>query len=517
MNKIYRFLFFISILNFVLHSIHSQTNDFYADKIIKSDNVILNYNSCLANDTLNYKFSSEKLKLEFQIFRNALESEHGGIYRHTSKQELTHLFDSVYCLIDDSMNITSFYNLLSLCVAGINCEHTKIYLPRALNKNLEMMSGFPIFIFSNKSGTYIEYNYSKNKSTIEGSEIKKINNKSIEEINNSIFQHLSSDGNITTNKYRELSGINFPIYYKLFISDTNIFELDYVTPDETSQKGIVYADSLKQINAQYLINDKKQKAKDIKFEVLKLSDSLNVVYLKMNRFRLNITHIQIIDSMFQYISDNEINRLIIDIRDNKGGNGANYLYSYLTNEDFMFIDSTFLRTRKFKYAKIYSESSKFIGFLNKVSWLLTKKITHDKYLVKKNLITKQLGADEIGIQHPSPINNYSGKIYLIINGLTLSEASIFSSVIHYNKRATIVGEESGGSYYGPTSSIVPKIELPLTKIRFTIPLVQINTPVSGIEYGKGTLPHYFIQEDIGDRINNIDAILNFTIELVKNE
>jgi hypothetical protein len=40
----------------------------YLDKIIKSDIVIQNYNSCLANDTSNYKFSSEELKSEFQIF-----------------------------------------------------------------------------------------------------------------------------------------------------------------------------------------------------------------------------------------------------------------------------------------------------------------------------------------------------------------------------------------------------------------------------------------------------------------
>ncbi len=516
MNKIYQFLFLISVLNFLLSSIQSQTKSFHTEENIKSKNGIPDYSSCLTNYTSNDKFSPSELRSDFEIFRRALENEHGGIYRHTSKQEMNHVFDSVQNLLNDSLYITSLYNFLTLCVARMNCEHTNVYLPIDLNNDMEKMTGFPIFIFKNKNGTYVEYNYSKNKSIIEGSQIKMINNKPIEEINKIIFQHLSSDGDITTSKDRKLSGINFPIYYKLFISDTSIFKVNFVTPDGTTHTIDVYADTLKKINTQCLLNYKKRMAEDIKFEIIKLSDSLNIVYLKLNRFRLNKKHTQIIDSIFNYISDNKIQNLIIDIRDNAGGAGSNYLYSYLTEEDFVFVDSAFVRIRKFKYAKKYSRSSKFISLINKISWLLTKKITNDRYLVKKNLITKQLGADEMGIQHPSPINNYTGKIYLLINGLTLSEASIFSSIIHYNKRAVIIGEESGGSYYGPTSSIVPKIELPLTKIQFTIPLVEINTPVSGIDYGKGTIPHYFIEEDINNRIKNIDTILNFTIELIRN-
>lgn len=257
-------------------------------------------------------------------------------------------------------------------------------------------------------------------------------------------------------------------------------------------------------------------AHDVKFVTIRLPDSLNIAYLKINRFRINKNNNRIIDSVFKFISDHKIQNLIIDIRDNPGGEGSNHLYSYLIRDDFIFIDSAFVRTRKFNYAQKYSGLSKFISLINKTSWLLTKKITADKYLVKKNLITKQLGADEIGIQHPSGKYNYSGKVYMLINGSTLSEASIFSAIIHYNKRAVIIGEESGGSYYGPTSSIVPKIKLPYSKIEFAVPLVEINTAVSGVDYGKGTKPHYFIQENVNDRINNIDTILNYTIEIIRN-
>ncbi|MBN2347601.1 MAG: hypothetical protein JXJ22_02115 [Bacteroidales bacterium] len=468
-------------------------------------------------DTINYKFSSSQLMSDFKIFRQALENEHGGIYRYTSKKEMTMLFDSVQTLINDSMNIFSFYSMLTACVAKINCEHTNVTLPNILNDILDKEKVFPVILFKNQYVTYVEHNYSRNKNIIEGSQIKGINNKSIEDINNTIFRHLSSDGNIASSKYRRLSGINFPLYYKMFVSDTGIFKVDYVTPGGTCQSAIVYADTLKKIKKEYELDYEKKIDKNISFEMLQLSDSLDVAFLKIKRFRLNEEHSHIIDSVFKYISDNAVERIIIDIRDNKGGAGANYLYSYLTNQKFVFVDSAIIRTRKFNYVKKYSGSSKFIKLLNKTTWLFTKKINSEKYLVKKNFITNKLGADEMGIQQPSSINNFTGKVYLMINGLTLSEASIFSAVVHYNKRAIIIGEESGGSYYGPTSSIVPKIELPITKIRFTIPLVEIHTPVSGIEYGKGTLPHYDVQENIGDRISNTDAILNFTLKLIGNE
>lgn len=517
MSKKYLFLLLFIVFSFTLISLQSKNNNIEVEKNIKPKNGILINNSSLVNYTENYIFSSTQLKSDFEIFRQTLKNEHGGIYKYTSKQEMNHLFDSIQNVISDSMDIISFYNLLSLCVARIKCEHTKVKLPHNLKETIYNGTGFPIFVFKNQYGSFIEHNYSKNNKIIEGSRLLKINNRSIEEINKIIFQHLSSDGEITTRKDRGLSGIRFPYYYKLFISDTCIFKVNYVTPDGANQIQTVYADTLNKINEECLLAYNNRMAKDIRYKTQKLSDSLDVAYLKINRFRLNKNHTRTIDSIFKHISDNNIKNLIIDLRDNPGGNGSHYLYSFLTSKEFILIDSAFIRTRKFKYAQKYSSSSGFIMLINKLSWLLTKKISNEKYLVKKNFITKKLGADEIGIQQPSSKNNYAGKVYLIINGATISEASIFSSAMYNNKSTIIIGEESGGSYYGPTSSIVPKIELPQTKIQFTTPLVKISLPVSGIKYGKGTLPHYYIQENIKNRINNTDTILNFTMDLIRNK
>ena len=152
------------------------------------------------------------------------------------------------------------------------------------------------------------------------------------------------------------------------------------------------------------------------------------------------------------------------------------------------------------------------------SWAITKKTDKSQeYLVKKNFITKMFGAGEMGIQNPSSGFNYTDKVYLLVNGYTRSEASIFSAVMNDQKRAVTIGEESGGNYYGPTSSIIPYVELPNTKIGFTNPLAKIINHVSKtVEHGRGTMPNYIVQENITDRILKKDTVLNFTLELIKN-
>ena len=466
------------------------------------------------------KFSPDQLKKDFQIFRQTLETEHGGVYKYTSKEKLTKLLDSVQTTLNDSMDIYSFYNVLTICTSQIKCAHTGAYLPEYARKNLLKENRLPLFLLINEKGAYIEYNFYNPKEVEVGAEIKKINGKDISEIVKQIFSHLSSDGSIITTKYRYLEYFGFSKYYNLLIEKVDTFTIEYVTPKGITLNTKILGLSGEKINSQYktIESEESKKQKDITFEILNLNNTLRVGNLKINAFNSSKKFNQFIDSTFKIIHEQSIKTLIIDIRNNGGGTGANFLFSYLTTKPFVFVDSAIVRTRKFHYVRDYSYSSKIIKLLNLFSGAITKKTNkQQEYLVKKNFITKMFGTGEMGIQKPSPRYNYSDKVYLLLNGFTASEASIFSAIMQDQERAVIIGEESGGNYYGPTSSIIPYVELPNTKIGFTNPLAKIINHVSKkAEYDRGTIPNYSVQESISDRIRNKDTVLNFTLELIKN-
>jgi len=467
-----------------------------------------------------HKFSPEHLKMDFKIFQQTLEKEHGGIYKYSSKEKLTKLFDSVQTTLNDSMDIYSFYKILTICTSQIKCAHTGAYLPEYARKNLLKENRLPLFLLMNEKGAFVEYNFYNPQEVEVGSEIKKINGKDINEIVKQIFSHLSSDGSIITTKYRYLENFGFSKYYNLFIEKVDTFTIEYVTPKGITLNTKILGLSGEKINNQYKILESKESKnqKDITFEILNLNDTLRVGNLKINAFNPSKKFNQFIDSTFKIIHDQSIKTLIIDIRNNGGGTGANFLFSYLTKNPFVFVDSAIVRTRKFHYVRDYSYSSKIIKLLNLFSGAITKKTNKQhEYLVKKNFITKMFGAGEMGIQKPSSQYNYTDKIYLLLNGFTSSEASIFSAIMDSQERSVIIGEESGGNYYGPTSSIIPYVELPNTKIGFTNPLAKIINHVSKkVEHDRGTIPNYSVQESISDRIGNKDTVLNFTLELIKN-
>jgi hypothetical protein len=53
---------------------------------------------------------------------------------------------------------------------------------------------------------------------------------------------------------------------------------------------------------------------------------------------------------------------------------------------------------------------------------------------------------------------------------------------------TLVGEETGGGYYGNTAWMIPDVTLPHTKLRFRLPRFRLVIDRSRVKNGRGVLP-----------------------------
>src|SRR5215210_7293731 len=74
---------------------------------------------------------------------------------------------------------------------------------------------------------------------------------------------------------------------------------------------------------------------------------------------------------------------------------------------------------------------------------------------------------------------FTGKVFILINGGSFSTTSEFLSQAHFHKRATFIGEESAGGYYGNSSGFMPVVTLPNTKLAVRVPLMTYYMAVSG--------------------------------------
>lgn len=74
---------------------------------------------------------------------------------------------------------------------------------------------------------------------------------------------------------------------------------------------------------------------------------------------------------------------------------------------------------------------------------------------------------------PKTKNNFKGKVYILTNGPTFSASALFCNAMKGQPGVTLVGEETGGGWYGNNGIIIPDIVLPNTKIRVRLPLFRL--------------------------------------------
>ena len=120
-----------------------------------------------------------------------------------------------------------------------------------------------------------------------------------------------------------------------------------------------------------------------------------------------------------------------------------------------------------------------------------------------------------GINQPSK-PTFTGKVFILINGVSFSTTSEFLSQAHFNKRATFIGEESGGGYYGNTSGYVPLVTLPNTKVGIFLPLVTYYMAVNGYKAAAhGVVPDHPVKYTIEELLAGKDKEIEIALKLAR--
>jgi C-terminal processing protease CtpA/Prc len=104
----------------------------------------------------------------------------------------------------------------------------------------------------------------------------------------------------------------------------------------------------------------------------------------------------------------------------------------------------------------------------------------------------------------------------MINGGSFSTTSEFLSQAHFHKRATFIGEESAGGYYGNSSGFMPLVTLPNTKLALRVPLMTYYMAVSGYEAAsRGVVPDYAVEYSIAELLQGTDKDMEVALKLAR--
>jgi C-terminal processing protease CtpA/Prc len=451
------------------------------------------------------KLTISQLKADFSLFEHALQEAHPGLYRYNYKGQIDSLFLQTKNSINHEMTQQEFYQLLLPLVVQIKCGHTKFHPDSNWSTNFYYNTEkvFPLRLFFQGKKAYAIGNYEAANSIPAGSEVLEINGNSVSDIIDKMLNSFCSDGNNTTFKYIEMNHY-FSAYYANLFEGPDTFSIKYRNGQDIAEIKVpsVSHEKIEQYEKHLaeMANDKPMNR--INFQ----GNQTAVLSIPSFWEGTEKRYKQFLKNSFEAINQKKVKNLIIDLRNNEGGidRRGSLLLSYLMNCEFNYYDRLEVTTRKkYSFAK-QAHLPKFYGIYRH---LISKENDSDyRWTHNKNL----------KVQKPQK-NNFSGGVYVLINGASFSVTTEFAAITHFHKRATFIGEETGGAYYGNNSGTFVIVTLPNSKLNVGIPMVAYYTAVSGYSFNdRGVIPDYKVEPTVSNIISAQDPVLEFSLKLIEN-
>jgi Peptidase family S41 len=458
--------------------------------------------------SVDRKFEPKELREDFEIARHALEEGHGDLYRMRSKAELDRVFDQAERVLNQPMDFYEFYRVMAPTLAAIRCGHTGLGLPHEIREEIDGQPWIPFDVKVLDSKAYIFRDYAKG-GALAGREILSINGVPARRILSTMVAAAMKDGTTLTTRERDASGW-FGLNLIALLGLKAPYEV-VVTGAGANQGERLTVAALKPADRSELSKKLYPQDQDSKeFADIRFLDDGQIAVLTYRQFGEDIPPAEaFMKRAFESIRAKGSKSLILDLRGNAGGEDAisSKLLSYLLETPFKFCEDIIIR-------KNCGETFSLGKYMEPPADLTVPQGLAER---RADGRIHQIVESTLGVQPPS-LPTFKGRLYVLIDSGCLSATSELLTAIDVRHRATFIGEESAGCYYGNTSGTVIRISLPNTRLGVFIPMLSGYMWVGEHhehDAGRGVIPDYPIKRCIGDLIAGVDRDMELALRLAR--
>ncbi len=415
-------------------------------------------------------FTLAQLQEDFDEIKKTMGYLHPKLY--TDEKEMEALFVSQYGQLKNGMTAIDFYRIVAPIISASRCGHTNIGLSEPdFTTFMDSAKLLPFSLYWQNNKALVNANALLPQMPI-GSQVLSINGVKVEEVIAGLLQNMSSDGENQTQKIR---GINdgFRYHYAMDRPTPSEISIEFIEPDQGVKNSLVIqtvsksdleaaGDSVWGLMSQLSWENSSSFEKD--YALLRMGSFYPSGGQSVDSYN------DFIDDFFAKVKTDSVQTIVIDVRDNGGGdpNVAAHLLSYLEKKEVPYFDA---------------ESGSYYP-----------------HLVK-----------------PVPFaeNRFTGKIYVLINGNCFSTTGHFLALLKYHDIGIMIGEESGASFACTDASSTAS--LTHTNLEFKSSRRIFKVAVEGLTPGRGIFPDYPVAATLDEILAKKDIEMTKVLELMRQE
>jgi hypothetical protein len=449
------------------------------------------------------RYSVKQVLQDIDYTEHYLTKFHPDPYRYISKDSLHAFIQRVKATVDTPLTEMQVRFCIKRIVVKIGCGHTDAAASKKYAKAVKKINRpvLPLNVFVTDSNKLVVLNNLSSDTTIKpGDEIVSIGNRPVSAVLKTMYSVITADGYNETCK-KQVSRYNSFKYYYSFCHG---FTLDYLTAIKHRDNSIAKY----KLNAISTLKDTLiLPKKDSLIPIYKTKVcSYSLVQHKKPTAMIDINSFKgrhwrrFMKKSFKNIKQNHIENLVIDLRDNGGGQislGLNLL-SYLID------GKTILPFDKKMNSTAFHPKYK-MGVMRIVPLFFAFKLP---VRIKEGKLRHYF------MGFPKKNKQFKGHIYVLTNGKSFSMSCVTATYLKYKSNATVIGEETGGNIAGSNAAISGKIVLPNSKVIVFIPMYHLYHDINVENNGRGLMPDYPTKYTPDDILKGKDVDLEKAKELI---
>ncbi len=469
---------------------------------------------------------SKELLEDFELIKTLVLDIHPGTYRYNNPSEIKEALEALRIQFQEDLTYQEAYVAISQLTSKLKCDHTRAGFNnqnKVINSIIHYQKDKIPFTFKWIDGQMIVTRNASNSEVLErGTAIYSINGTPVEEILQELLKCVGADGATDGNRlYKtEVNGYDFrynafDIFFPLlFPFDRDSLEL-VVEPYGTNDSQEVFVAPLDREKRAEILSDRYgdfPQTRDDMWDFKILENKVGV--LTLNSFGLNgwkamtIDYKQFLAEAFGELERKSIGHLIIDIRENNGGNDemAVELNGYLTERQ-----PDWEREGRSRYIEFPESLKPYIKTWGDNPWYFSLKPSEkepmDGYYIFKDNFTPRKRKNKKKI--------YQGQVFLLTSSANTSLAFYTANGFRKLGLGKIIGQETGGNLNDINGGQILFLTLPNSQIEIDFPIMGGFT--SEPQADSGVVPDLVVSYTQEDLFKKTDKELEMVLEMIENQ